>query len=750
MRSFVIVVLSLLLLISSGTVYAEKEEKEPFKITYDMPLNGIMKGSHWVKVDITIKNEGEAFEGEIVLARHFSNEPVVRKAFAIGKGESQTIPFTVRGDYVRDAAIRVMKNQEIIQSVLIGKIEHQSAPVIGIISDRKESYHFLGLIQRTNEPNFILRHIPTDELPDNVFLLNQLNMIVLDEIRRQNLSEAQAQAIVQWVKSGGALIVTGGEAYQYTQPLFKELLPVPYSGLETRSDLEEILTLSNEKSLPVTSLETARGLSEWINSYEIGNGKVIVPSFDPSIDVLASWKGSSMLWGSIFNDHNIYGDVQRNQAELENHTLVSESINMPGLNAPSLKMIVTVWVVYILLAAPLLYWYLKKRDRREWAWLIIPMLSILLTTFVYFFGKHQIAANDMIYTVSDVNILDSSLAKTDSATSILVIDGGDFTLQTPKDALTMPMIYHRGGSKSVLFDKSEEIGAVLHYENIPYLTLQQAYSNSYRSDLGSFDYQLHFEGDRLVGSITNQTKLNYNKLTIAIGSQQFELGEVKAGETVQVDQTFKKVIVPTVKREMEKPTRYGGETAHYERQVEVSHAYAYQGFRELPEIDLLGVSTDPIESAEIVNRDMVSNHLTYVREQLEWRPDPLGRYTFPYGTLPVTVFYNEGEMSSTESGWNVRQGKIQFSLWTEPRGVSMTSVEIPLHEPPFRPFEIKIYNFATEKWEKIKRDEPFIIDSSNKKKYASEQGEVRVNFTNTTNKSILLPYPHFLAEGEGK
>jgi hypothetical protein len=82
--------------------------------------------------------------------------------------------------------------------------------------------------------------------------------------------------------------------------------------------------------------------------------------------------------------------------------------------------------------------------------------------------------------------------------------------------------------------------------------------------------------------------------------------------------------------------------------------------------------------------------------------------------------------------------------------VNTTRVEIPLQEAPFRPFEIKIYNFVTKQWEQIKRDESVKIDSSNRMKYSTAAGEVKVEIANSTNKSILLPYPHFYAEGEGK
>lgn len=746
MRLLMVAILLLSLMIGNGSVYAD-QEKAPFDITYDLPLNGALKPNRWTQLDVTIHNRGKAFEGEAVIYHLYSNIPNVRHRISIEENEKKQFTFYVPGgEYLVDTAMKFVDNKNmVVQTLRLDKAELLQAPTIGIVSDRDSSYHFLGLVQKKNEQPHILRQIPAAKLPEESILLGSINILVIDVLKQQTLNETQAAAIEQWVKSGGVLIVSGGESYQYTQPLLKQLLPVPYKGLMSRTDLSGLKELSKETDLPADQIDTVRGLSDWVNSYKWGKGIVIVPSFDPSSEVFASWKGNSSLWNEIFTVHDVFGYSSATfNSESENQGLLYESQKIPGLNAPSLPMIAILWVVYIALTAPLLYWFLKRTDRREWAWVVIPSLSLFLTLVVFFYGKHQVAAQNMAYTVSEVKILDSALAKIDSGSSILVVNGGEFTVRTPANAYTMPNRYYRNDQVTMIFEKNTD-GTLLHYENVPYLTLQQNASTRYQTNVGSFDARLYFEGEQLEGEITNNTSFDYEKLFLQIDRHRFDIGSLKRGETVQVKEAFKKVIIPMENRVEDVPPN---------KEANVSYSYAEQAytvepnFRGMPVMSLNGTTDASIDSIEVLSEDVKSSYLTHVIQQVDWQPDSSGRYTFPYGILPVNVVNSDGEVHPIQEGWKITKGTIKFALWTKPNGIDVNRIEIPLHEPPFRPFDINIYNLDKKQWEPIQKNKPIILDSTNLSTYSTLQGEVTLQISNPTGKPLQLPNPYFMVEGE--
>jgi hypothetical protein len=758
MRTLWIAALVLLLLTVSAPVYAEQadgSEEQRFEITYDLPLQHFLDMNKRVKFNVHIRNLGEPFKGEVAVRANFFDVPThygTRMPLNLGQGETKTLSFIIPGHFLQNGAIHIMDSKRIIESRQIAEKGIQGQPVIAVISNRENSYHFLSLLQQQHGANYSVRSLPAEDIPTEAYLLNHLEMIVLDRPEGQELNEEQASALRHWVKRGGVLLASGGTSYAGIQPMFAEFLPIPYTGLTVRKDLDLLRSWSGETILPFTSLDTVTGLEQWIEVYEAGMGRIVVPSFDPASDTLASWKGNAALWTHFFNEHRLNEIIERmRNTSDEPHHLLSESQKIPGVNSPSLTMIVILWSIYIVLAAPLLYWYLKRRDRREWAWLIIPAISVLLTVFVYFFGKQQIAKDNIIYTVSNVNIIDSKFAVAESSASILLVNGGNFSLRMPQGVMPIPEDRNRQTRNSIVWDNRNNGETRLHYEHVPYLTLLQASAvNGEYAAAGAFSANLRFEGERLLGQLTNETSFGYSELTLSLASQKFELGSIEAGETINVDLSLERVIVPTDPKQsdhMKRPYR-SKEAMMVTESISRGYDNKPTTYRDFPVLQLIGVSDHPVGLIQTKDVQIQPIHRTYVRQHLTWTPDAQGQWTFPYGTLPVTTLKSEGEVGQVQQGWRIHNGRIVFSLWTEPRGVRTKRVEIPLHEAPFKPFELAVYNFAATEWEKVNQDRPVIIDSSNKNKYVTANGEVRIEIANRTDKKILAPAPYFMAVGE--
>ncbi|GAB7386934.1 hypothetical protein BSNK01_07700 [Bacillaceae bacterium] len=742
-----------------GGAEEEKPEK-PFVITYDLPLGGIVKSGDWTQLELRLQNRGEAFAGEVAIERLYPDQPQkspIRKKVKLGQGEETQLSFIVPGEYVVDGAVKIFDDQRVVQEEPIRNIERiEDGAVVGILSDRPESYHFLTLVPGEGAGRMAIRPLPAAEIPEDPLLLQTVDLLIVDKLERQRLNGRQAQAVERWVKAGGVMIVSGGEPYRFSRAMFPALLPLPYEGLERRTDLRELAAMAGEEALPFSSLETLKGVSGWVAAYEAGRGKVILPAFDPASEELSSWKGNVKLWQRIFADYRLSPSLHAGKESDPYGRLVETRQQIPGVHPPSLKMITSVWAAYILLAGPVLYWFLKRRDRREWAWFIIPSLSLLLTVFVYTYGKQQIAGDNVIHTVSNVEILDPSLAHVESSASFFMVDGDAITLQTAEGAKAGPTQVSYREAGTVYYDRNERGQTLLHYENVPYLTLKQAYAEHFLTSAGQFVSRLHIRGDRLVGTLTNQTAYDFQQVIVTVGVQRFEFGPLKKGGTLSVDARMKKVLVPVERMEQPRPHEDGGpavpaEIARERLAVPSEAGDFLADTGGLPAIEVLGVSEDSVGVFRLSGKNAKATHWTYVRQLMRWQPDETEKWTFPYGTLPVTVEKAEGEGDTypVEEGWHIRRGAVRFALWAQPRGIRTDRVEIPLHEAPFRPFAIRIYNVAAQQWEPVAKDRPLVIDGGNRERYLDPQGKVRLEIANPSEEALLSPYPYFYAEGEG-
>ena len=58
----------------------------------------------------------------------------------------------------------------------------------------------------------------------------------------------------------------------------------------------------------------------------------------------------------------------------------------PSLALPPFSLFFWLLIGYAVLVAPVLYYVLKRFDRREWAWFLIPLIAIITSISIYVTG----------------------------------------------------------------------------------------------------------------------------------------------------------------------------------------------------------------------------------------------------------------------------------------------------------------------------------------------------------------------------
>ncbi|XOS92928.1 hypothetical protein ACLMAB_04130 [Brevibacillus laterosporus] len=145
-------------------------------------------------------------------------------------------------------------------------------------------------------------------------------------------------------------------------------------------------------------------------------------NYDVNAQPLASWDFNRQLWSKLVSQYELNSQVRfpylnrnPNYYNLANH--------IPGIHVPSASVLFFIWIGYVLLIGPILYVLLKRRDRRDWAWGIIPVSALVVSVGALSFGKNLIAPSDKLYTVNQIISIKPDLAIIKSDATVLKRSG---------------------------------------------------------------------------------------------------------------------------------------------------------------------------------------------------------------------------------------------------------------------------------------------------------------------------------------
>lgn len=220
------------------------------------------------------------------------------------------------------------------------------------------------------------------------------------------LTEAQADALRGWVAGGGHLVVCGGvDPSRFASTFYNGLLPASIGAARPAVSLPGAgavgaLTLT-PKSLPgVRVLHSAPDGSPLVIAGPYGAGCVTLTAYDPTAKGFqSSTFDGAALWRTLLtagptasaavlphvaareeNYHPGYyggGDTQ----------LLSDAVMRgPSLDAPGTEVIGLFLLVYLIALVPANYLILKRLDRKELAWVTIPLLVLLFAVGTFGVG----------------------------------------------------------------------------------------------------------------------------------------------------------------------------------------------------------------------------------------------------------------------------------------------------------------------------------------------------------------------------
>lgn len=234
---------------------------------------------------------------------------------------------------------------------------------------------------------------PTD-LPERIEAWSALDRLVWQDVDTNTLSARQLAALRGWLALGGRLIIVSGTAGPGVLSAFPDDI-LPYRPTNTIDVAPESLTQllgqlpQNTSDVPAIAGTLTRGRILASSGDRViaadavyGSGSVTVLGIDPTVGWIAESKVTVGLWRGLIPPRlsGLIGTGDDSQ-------IVGAVSELPVLALPPIGGLLILLLGYIALIGPINYIVLRRLDRREWAWVTMPILIAIFAVGAYGFGS---------------------------------------------------------------------------------------------------------------------------------------------------------------------------------------------------------------------------------------------------------------------------------------------------------------------------------------------------------------------------
>lgn len=561
MRSWLILLLLLAGVVPAAAQASPRSQEEPdVTMRVSAGYDGYYKESAaWVPVQVTVTNDGPALEGElqVITGSGPSNRVVYSSPISLPTRSNKRVTFYV---YVQGFANRldvllVDGEGETVSEVESNRLEQlgSDALLYGVVSEEPVELAFLEDVT-AGRAEAAVALLEAEMVPEVGAALNALDVIVFTHVDSGRLAPAQVEALRGWVNTGGQLVITGGSEWQRTTAAFGELLPVAVSGSESVDDLP---ALAAHTAVPfrdpgpyvmaTSTLESGQLLlhqdgTPLLARQEVGQGAVTFLALDPTLAPLLDWDGNERLWREVAGN---VPELPVWARGIRNSYAAGQALNsLPGLRLPSAFWLFLFLSIYVVVVGPANYLVLKRMQRRELAWVTIPVLILFFAALAYLTG-FRLRGNDVILNQMAVAYghADGEQMRIDSLLGIYSPNRTTYDVTLAPDVLVRPFERNYGqmAGSGNLDAVTRGSNVVLDGVRVDVSGVETFVAQSYRPAPavgGRATLHLTGGGAELEVDVQNNSDLTLENAGLFFGGTFVSLGNLAPGATVDEQRTL--------------------------------------------------------------------------------------------------------------------------------------------------------------------------------------------------------------------
>jgi hypothetical protein len=360
-------------------------------------LQGHARSGSWAAIAVDLENAGPEIQGELRMDAGGQSNTRFATTVRLPTGSRQAYLLHAQPPtFQRNAKVQLVVNEQVVDSVDVAYLVHDpNQLVVGVIAERPQA-----LISQIDLPSNPMNNLAPAIVPLSVADLptrpegwGTLDRLVWQDTDSNQLAPDQLAAMRTWIAGGGRLVIVGGTAGIGTLSGFPDDL-LPYRPTATL-DLDPAVLTSLLGPLPAGAAAlpamagtlgggrpiAASGDRVVAAELNYGAGEVTILGFDPTTAWLAESKAVDALWTTALPERRADGSHLSDDSQI-----VTAVYQLPNLALPPTSGLLILIAAYIVIIGPINYIILRRLDRRELAWITMPVLVLAFAAAAFGYG----------------------------------------------------------------------------------------------------------------------------------------------------------------------------------------------------------------------------------------------------------------------------------------------------------------------------------------------------------------------------
>lgn len=533
-----------------------EDKKENFDVRISSGIEGKFRVLKYIPITVEFTSNEKDFKGEIeirVTGDSTGSYDAYSKEVSTTQGEANKVVIPIKmSEGSSKISVNFVENGKVLYEkkglVSSGRVNEANL-LLGVLTDDQTGLSYIGSTSFELNPDQKggIEKVKLDEniIGENNLNIDGLDVIIINNYNMANLKDEHYTTLNSWINRGGLLIIGAGANEGKTiNNINKDFLNIKSSGVKEQNikvvddnlNLITSILSANEGKVKAGSKENPLA-----HSFSRGKGEIIVSAFDLGIEPLISSKDagkflSTLLVSKISElyNKNYFGGFYQNTYRIQ-----EISSNIPINNIIGTTPLLVVLAIYAIVIGIALYIILKKLNKRDLTWIMVPTISIIFAVVIYFMGSST-RVNDIVLNQNSIIKVDKNGKGT--AKGYLGIGTkykDDVKIEKPED-LTMNYLindnYYYGGQEEKISNKLRV--KTTYSGNNSYFTFEDSDALDMKSFeiigkeqvLPTIESSFNINEGNLVGKVKNTLGYDIEKLLLVTGTSVWDLGNVEKDE----------------------------------------------------------------------------------------------------------------------------------------------------------------------------------------------------------------------------
>ena len=540
----ILVLLSLLPAVAGPVAAAE----DGLTMTARALLQGHVRSGSWFAVAVDLANAGPTVNGELRITGGADSRTRFSTPVELATGSrKQYLLYALPPSFGGNMKVQLVDGESVLAEAPVAVASHdQQQLVVGVVAENPARIvGELDLPANQNSVAPVIATLTPADLPERIQAWSAIDRLIWQDTDAAALTSGQLAALRTWIAGGGKLVIVGGTAGADSLAGFPDdLLPYrPTTQLDVDpASLRPVIGAPPEGATPVTAYAGDQGAGRVLATsgdrviaaeLTYGAGSVTLLGFDPTTSWIAVGDEiDAPMWTKLLPQRS-GGTVSLS----DDSQIVGAVANLPSLALPPITGLLVLLLGYIILVGPVNYLILSRLDRREWAWITVPVLIGVFTIGAFGIGALLRGSDVIVHQVAIVRGApgtDQATAQTylgifspTRATFQLRVDG-DSLLATPMNGDVF------GGGTGAGLDVLEGTPSRVRDLEVGFGSLRTVRAEG--SATGPIvEAALQLSDGRITGTVTNRSDRALESPALVLGSAAAKLEDIPAGATVDVN-----------------------------------------------------------------------------------------------------------------------------------------------------------------------------------------------------------------------